>query len=106
MFARVTRGRFQSGSADEAAAIYRDSIVPAARQQNGFQSATLLIDRAANEFISITQWASREDIEASEQNGFYAEQVAKVRPFFAGAPERSVCEVAVSTAMTTAGSTA
>jgi hypothetical protein len=48
MHVRVTTIQLQPGKVDEAIRIYQESVIPAARQQAGFQSTTLLVDRAAN----------------------------------------------------------
>ena len=48
MHAQVVRVQVQPGKADEAIAIFRDSVMPAARQQKGFMNSYLLIDRSTN----------------------------------------------------------
>jgi hypothetical protein len=69
--------------------------MPAAKQQ-GFQSTTLLIDRAANKGMSITSLASEADLLASEASGYYQEQVAKVAPLCIVPPVREIYEVGAS----------
>ena len=44
MFARHVTVQLQPGKADEATAIFQDSVVPALQQQEGFKGAFLLID--------------------------------------------------------------
>lgn len=95
MFAQVVRIQIQPGKIDEAIAIFRDSVVPAARQQKGFKNAYLLIDRTANKAIGFSLWESEADIAAMAESGFYQEQVAKFGAIFAGPPEREVYEVTV-----------
>jgi len=96
MHVRVTTIQLQPGKVDEAVRICQESVVPAAKQQAGFQSTTLLIDRAANKGIAITYWASEADLMASEASGYYNEQVAKFGPLLAAAPVREAYEVATS----------
>ena len=96
MYVRVTTIQLQPGKVDEAVHIYQDSVVPAAKQQTGFQSTTLLIDRAANKGMAITYWASEADLMASEASGYYQEQVAKFAPLFATQPMREIYEVGAS----------
>ena len=43
MFARVMSIQIQSGKLEEATAVYRDYVLPVARQQKGFVSALLLL---------------------------------------------------------------
>ena len=93
MHAQVVRVQVQPGKADEAIAIFRDSVVPAARQQKGFMNSYLLIDRSTNRGIGLSLWESEADVAALAQSGFYQEQIAKFAAIFAGPPEREVYEV-------------
>ena len=45
MYARVTIGQFLPAKADDGIRIYRDSVVPAAKQQKGFKGFYVLTDR-------------------------------------------------------------
>lgn len=83
MHARVISVQLKPGSAEEATRIYRESVLPAARRQPGFQRATLLVDPVTERAISITQWATEADLAASEASGYLREQVAKLTPYFA-----------------------
>lgn|GEM_PF-691994 len=96
MHVRVTTIQLQPGKVDEAIRIYQESVLPAAKQQAGFQSTTLLIDRAANKGMAITSWASEADLLASEASGYYQEQVAKFAPLFIAPPVREMYEVVAS----------
>jgi heme-degrading monooxygenase HmoA len=83
MHARVISVQLQPGTADEATRVYRDSVLPAARRQPGFQRAMFLVDPITERAVSITQWASEADLAASETSGYLREQVAKLTPYFA-----------------------
>lgn len=83
MHARVISVQLKPGTAEEATRIYRDSVLPAARRQPGFQRATLLVDPATHRLVSITQWATEADLAASETSGYLKEQIAKLASFFA-----------------------
>lgn len=83
MHARVISVQLKPGTAEEATRIYRESILPAARRQPGFQRATLLVDPLTDRVVSVTQWATEGDLAASETSGYLREQVAKLTPFFA-----------------------
>ena len=95
MHAQVVRIQVQPGKADEAIAIFKDVVIPAARQQKGFKDAYLLIDRSTNKGIGFSLWENEADVAALATSGFYQEQVAKFGAVFAGPPEREVYEVAV-----------
>jgi heme-degrading monooxygenase HmoA len=94
MHAQVVRMQVQAGKADEAIAIFKDAVIPAARQQKGFKDAYLLVDRSTNKGIGFSLWESQADVAALATSGFYQEQVAKFGAVFAGPPERAVYEVA------------
>lgn len=95
MFARVLTIHTQTGKTEEAAAIYRDSILPAAKQQKGFSGALLLTDPGTGKGISITLWETEADQKAGENSGYLQEQLGKVAPLFAGAPLRESFVVSV-----------
>ena len=94
MHAQVVRFELQPGKVDEAAAIFTNSVTPAARQQGGFKNAYFLVDRSTNKGIGVSLWESEADVAALSTSGFYQEQVAKFATLFAGPPEREVYEVA------------
>lgn len=83
MHARVISVQLKPGSSEDVTRIYRDSVLPAARRQPGFQRGTLLVDPVTERAISITQWASPADLAASETSGYLREQLAKLTPYFA-----------------------
>jgi heme-degrading monooxygenase HmoA len=93
-YARIVTVTAQAGKIDEIIKIYKDSVVPAAKAQKGFQGARLFVDRATNKGISVTRWASKADMETTEATGFYQEQIAKLAPLLAGAPVREAYEIA------------
>ena len=95
MYAQVVRIQIQPRKVDEAFGIFRDSVAPAARQQNGFKNAYFLVDRSANKGIGLSIWESEADVTALAESGFYQEQVAKFAALFAGPPEREVYEVLI-----------
>ena len=94
MYAQVVRSTIQAGKLDEAIAVFKDSVAPAAREREGFQMARLLVDRASNKIMGMSFWDSEADVVAMMSSGFYQEQVAKFGALFAGPPEREVYEVA------------
>ena len=95
MYAQVVRTQIQPGRIDEALGIFRDSVLPAARQQKGFKQSYLIVDREANRAIGFSLWETEADVAALASGGFYQEQIAKFAAVFAAPPEREVYEVAV-----------
>jgi len=95
MHARVVTVQIQSGKIDEAVSIYRDSVVPAAKQQKGFKGAFLLTDPTTSKGLSVTLWETQADLTAGEASGYYQEQVAKFGGVFAMPPVREHYEVSV-----------
>ena len=95
MYARVTIVQFQPGKIDEAISIYRDSVVPAAKQQKGNKGVYLLTDRNTGKGISIALWATEADIKAGETSGYFQQQLAKFKEIFGAPPVREQYEVTV-----------
>ena len=93
MYARVTTAYFRLDLLDKAIEIYRDSVIPAARLQKGFQSGTLLVDRESGKGMSITVWDSQKDVKANEENQYYQEQLLKMMVTFTTDPIREEFEV-------------
>lgn len=90
---RVTSYLVQQNKIDEVTRIARDTILPAARQQQGFSGLLGLLDRSTSKCIGCTFWASEADLKASEANGYYQAQIAKLQPLLAGQPTREVLEL-------------
>ena len=82
--ARVSYAQVQPGKMDEFLGIYRDFIVPAARQEQGFKGILVLTDRNTNKSIVITLWESEADVTASESFGNLQEQRTRLVGVLAG----------------------
>ena len=95
MYARTLSVLVRAGRIDELATIYRDSIAPAAKQQQGCKGVFLLVDRSTGKFVSLALWDTEADMLAGEASGYLREQVAKGAPTFAGPPTTERFEVAV-----------
>jgi len=96
MYARLVIGQYHPGKADEGVQIYRESVLPEARQQRGFKGALGLIDRSTGKGMSITLWETEADAQVSGTNTPYLqEQLAKVASLFAAAPVVETYEVTV-----------
>ncbi len=93
MYARITTVQAQPDKLDELIALFRDSIMPAAKQQKGFLGARLFTDRATGKGVAVTRWQTREDLEAGEASGYYQEQIAKIAPMLTAPPVRDIYEI-------------
>lgn len=95
MYARVTIVQMLPGKTDEAIGLYRDSVVPAAKQQKGSKGAYLLTDRKSGKGLSIALWETEADLTAGETSGYYQQQLAKFKDLFGAPPVREVYEVSL-----------
>ena len=96
MFARTTSMQLKIAFIDDALAVYRNSIVPAAQSQKGLIELSLLLDRDSGKAVSIAIWETEQDAKANEENHYYQEQLVKVMNFFTAPPVREGYEVAFS----------
>ncbi len=95
MFARVGTFLPQPGKMEEGIQIFRDSVVPTARQQQGFKGAFLLTNRSSNKAITITLWETEADMRAGESSGYLREQLAKAVSVLTAGPVLEAFEVTV-----------
>ncbi len=95
MKARVVTVNALPGKLNEMTAIYKDSVLPAGKQQKGFKGALLLTDADGNKGISITLWDTEADMNAGESSGYYQEQISKMKPLMSGPPVLEHCDVSV-----------
>jgi heme-degrading monooxygenase HmoA len=93
MNAKVVLLQFKPGKHEEAARLFKDYIVPAAKKQKGFKSGLLLIDPNSGKGMSIAIWESESDIKASENGGFYQDWTAKLAETLVMPPVRELYEV-------------
>jgi heme-degrading monooxygenase HmoA len=95
MHAREVTVQFKPGTIDEGIKIYRDSIVPEAKKQTGFEGCLLLADHATAKGISITMWGTETQLLDGEKSGYYAAQVAKLTPLLASEVVREIWEATI-----------
>jgi steroid delta-isomerase-like uncharacterized protein len=95
MYTRVTTTHFQPENLAEVVRINRDSVVPDARQQKGFNSLLLLTNEAAGVGISCASFETAEDIQSSEASGYYQRQVDKFAQVLTGTPDKQIYEAGV-----------
>ena len=66
MFARVTTAQGSPDQLDQAVRYIQEQIIPAARQQPGFQGSYWLADRQNGKVLAVALWESEEAMRASE----------------------------------------
>jgi heme-degrading monooxygenase HmoA len=93
MFARVTTVQISPDKVVEATSIFQNSVLPAAKAQQGFRAGYMLTDAATGKGMAITMWDTLADLQANEASGFYQEQVAKFGSLFTAPPTREIYEV-------------
>ena len=69
MFARCVTMQGRPETMDQAQKIFAESVIPAARQQPGFENAWFLMDPVTGKGMSVTMWATEADMQAGERNG-------------------------------------
>lgn len=95
MYARVSTAEVQPGKIDDTVNISEESVLPAARQQQGFEGGLWLTDPDNNKVMVVTLWASREDMESGETSGYYREQIGKLGDLLVGDVVREAYEVSI-----------
>jgi heme-degrading monooxygenase HmoA len=96
MYARVTVMQGKPETAEEAAKIFNESVIPAAKAQKGFKGALFLTDPTTGKGMSLTLWESEGDLKAGESSGYFKEQTLKFGPLLAGPPAREVFVVSAT----------
>jgi len=95
MYAIAVTAQVQLDRIDEAASIFRDSVVPAYKQLSGFKNALLLIDPATGKSLGISLWESEADRTAVQTSGALQQQLAKFAAVLAVQPVPNTYEVKV-----------
>ncbi len=75
MYARTIVAYLIPGQADEAIRIFRDQIVPEIRQQPGYVSTAIYLDRDTNMAQTVSLWESQEAETATAQHSAYLAKV-------------------------------
>ncbi|MQG30757.1 MAG: hypothetical protein FI724_01175 [SAR202 cluster bacterium] len=88
-------GPIQSEKIQEAIDIANHSVAYAAGAQQGFREIYFMTNPASGNFLALSVWETEADLLASESDGFYREQFAKVGALMAGPPEFDHYELSV-----------
>jgi heme-degrading monooxygenase HmoA len=97
MHARLTTIQLRPSMTERLAGMFNESVLPASRQQQGFRGGLVLADGGTGKAVLVSLWDSEEDLRASEANGYYQQQVAKLAGvgLVAGPPIGETLEVKV-----------
>ena len=95
MNARVVTAQLKPDKVDEAVSRYRNTVVPAAKQQSGYRGKLLFLSRDTHEAVSITLWETERDMLASESSGYLEAQFRGLESLFTEAPRTEHYEVSV-----------
>lgn len=86
MHARVYFGKIVPQNENTVTQLYRDYVVPTAKQQKGFKGIIQMVHPQTGETISISLWETEADMKATENSPYYKEQLAKLASFDATGP--------------------
>jgi heme-degrading monooxygenase HmoA len=99
MVARATIAEidFVRMSLDESADLFRDSVVSALREQDGYEGCLVLVS-PQGQALALTFWRDEESADAGLAGGrsFYAEQVEKFVTIYRSPPGRETYSVVVA----------
>lgn len=97
MVARVTLADVDlvRTSLDAAVALYRDSVIPAQRAQDGFEGGYVLTTPEGRALV-MTFWRDAAAADAGLDSGFYDEQVRKFVTTYRAQPGRETYDVAIA----------
>ena len=95
MHARVVDMQVLPANMKEAVRIYRDSVIPVAKEQRGFRGALMLTDEDTGVGVSISLWESEDDMHASEASGYYHRKLDQLDALFISPPVRKHYEVSL-----------
>ena len=96
MFARVTTFHVKIHRLEDAINIYRESVLPAAREQKGYRGASLMTNPKTGKCVAIAYWDKEEDAIANEKNMYYQEQLIKFMKVLLISPVRDGYEVNIA----------
>ena len=101
MIARVTLAEIDAVrmGVDDAVTLFRESVVPALREQEGYEGVYVLLSDEGK-VLALTFWESEEAADAGIAGGrsFYAEQIEKFVTLYRSPPGREMYNVVLADA--------
>lgn len=86
--ARVSTITTLPGRLAEAAALFKDAVLPVLQAQPGFAGAWLLTDEATRRGMTITLWAGEAELQGSEADARFRRQVQLLAGLLEAPPQR------------------
>ena len=93
MHARIVTGQVQPDKIDQATSAFEQQVLPSLRQERGFQRTTLYADRSSGKFVALTEYASEDDLTASEAG--FRQRVGMIASLMSGPPSAETYEVLI-----------
>jgi heme-degrading monooxygenase HmoA len=93
IYVRMTTLTFRIETYDEGLRIFEESVIPAAKAQEGFRGFFVLADRKAARCVALTFWDDEAAALANEKNRYYQDQLVKFVPMFVSDPVREGFEL-------------
>jgi heme-degrading monooxygenase HmoA len=101
VIARVTLAEIDAVrmSIDQAVALFRESVIPALREQDGYEGVYVLLSDEGK-VLALTFWESEEAANAgiAGSRSFYSEQIEKFVTLYRSAPGREMYDVVLADA--------
>jgi heme-degrading monooxygenase HmoA len=91
MYARLVKGQIAPDRLEAAIRLWRESVAPSVRQQKGFKSARLLVERTTGKIASMGLWETEADFQNTVE--WNQAQVAKFAGLFSVPPSVEGYEV-------------
>jgi heme-degrading monooxygenase HmoA len=91
MYARLVTGSIAPDKLDEAIGLWRDSVAPSVRQQPGFKSARLMVDRQTGKVASMGLWETKAHVQGTVT--WNQQQIDKFAGLFDAPPTVELYEV-------------
>ena len=96
MFARVTTFHVKIHKMEDAISLYKDSVLPVAREQTGYCGASLMTNPKTGKCVAITYWDKEENALANEKSRYYQEQLIKYVRMLLVSPVRDGYELSIA----------
>jgi len=96
MFTRILYLTLKTNAAPEFAKLLEQKIVPALREEPGFQDELLFIAPGGPEVVAVSIWDSREDAEKYQRSSF-PQVLRSVEHLIEGAPRVEIYQLGYST---------
>ena len=87
MHMRITTARATPDNIPRIERIIQESLLPAARRQEGFQALIVSSSPEDRKVVVMTLWETEEHMLRSEEGGYLQEQISKVVTLLSGPPE-------------------